>query len=120
METPRLERVTQPLHVPSLDVVPLDLAVLLVVQHQRHRVPLLPLDADAVVVSLLDLLLEELFERRKPVQSSRWARDEDRPADGLVGGVKDARGVCAQRRRDRREGDGHEENTRRRHDAPAA
>lgn len=55
----------------------------------------LPLDDDAVVVSLLDLLLEELFKQRKPVQPSRWARDEDGSADDLVGGVEDARGVYA-------------------------
>ena len=111
----RLERLSHALHVPSLDVMPLDLVILLVVQHQRHRVSSLPPYRYTVPAPLLDLGLQKLSENREPVQSSRRARHEDGFADGIGGsGVEDARVSVRCRRHD---GDECEENPpRRAHD----
>ena len=92
-EPARLERLSHALHVPSLDVMPLDHVILLVVQHQRHRMTSLPPYRYAVPDPLLNLRLQKVFENREPVQSSRRARHEDGFADGIGGssGVEDAR-----------------------------
>lgn len=84
VESPRLESVSDSLHLPLLDDVALQLRVRLVVEYERRRVATLPSHRRLLVLPLVRLLLEERLELGELVEPSRGTRDELRATEGLV------------------------------------
>ena len=105
VESPRLESVSDSLHLPLLDDVALQLRVRLVVEYERRRVATLPSHRRLLVLPLVRLLLEERLELGELVEPSRGTRDELRATEGLVALEEETRVAGDDERRGRQQDD---------------